>query len=103
MDWFEPGIKDAVIEYVKSDTGNGSGRVGASPYAAIFTKEGFPVGQWDLRAVNGYYLEIHPHFLLFCGCFSKLKSIKIPIWSSVNTLPRFENSMFVVRIRLLFS
>lgn len=56
MDWLELCIKDAVIEYVKSNTGNGSGRAGASPYAAIFIKEGFPVGKRDLRAVNGYDL-----------------------------------------------
>lgn len=53
MDWFELGSKDAVIEYVKSNTGNGSGRAGSSPYAAIFIKECFPVGKEDLRAVNG--------------------------------------------------
>ena len=56
MDWFELGIKDAVIKNVKSNTGNGSGRAGTSPYAAVFIKEGFPVGQWDFRAVNSYDL-----------------------------------------------
>ena len=56
MDWFELGIKDAVIENVKSNTGNGSGRASTSPDAAILIKESFPVGKRDLRAVNGYDL-----------------------------------------------
>lgn len=50
---FELCIKDAVIQYIESNTGNGSGRAGSSPYAAIFIKECFPVGKEDLRAVNG--------------------------------------------------
>jgi predicted SnoaL-like aldol condensation-catalyzing enzyme len=49
---FELCIKDAVIQYIESNTGNGSGRAGTSPYTAVFIEKSLTVRKRYFRAVN---------------------------------------------------